>query len=366
MFLFRFVFLRYFIIQILFIFCSVIYLCLSEIESVQAAEVSSENVAIGIFQPGENIALDEIRVTFLGTAGVLPSIRQASSSILIETSEEKILLDAGNGALINLVALQVPLYEINKIFISHMHIDHIADLPSLWLAGWVFGRNTPLNIWVPYDSVDHCDHVKEAYRWDLQSRLSRNRYTEGSKLKCVGYSEGTVYDHGALNVTAFAVKHFTPEHSHGFRIDYKNRSFVYSGDTAYSENVLKYAAGVDVLVHESIIPEIVHRKITGISAKNVKEDSTPMNSFHTPPKLVGKVFARSKPRLGIVFHTYHSLDTEIPLINAVRSEYKGEFRLAKDFMVLNIGEEIRVREALPSPSAFPAIPVGNPKSWRSR
>ena len=89
MFLFRFVFLRYFIIQILFIFCSVIYLCLSEIEGVQAAEVSSENVAIGIFQPGENIEPDEVRVTFLGTAGVLPSIRQVNSSILIETSEEE-------------------------------------------------------------------------------------------------------------------------------------------------------------------------------------------------------------------------------------------------------------------------------------
>ena len=90
------------------------------------------------FPDTEPLAEDEMRVIALGTG--TPNFRrsQASASWLVELGNgDKFLFDVGTGSLANLAALEIPYTYIDKVFISHLHVDHIGDLDALFIGGWV-------------------------------------------------------------------------------------------------------------------------------------------------------------------------------------------------------------------------------------
>jgi ribonuclease Z len=72
-------------------------------------------------------------------------------------------------------------------------------------------------------------------------------------------SEGVVYDKAGVKVTAFEVDHAPVTPAFGYRIDYAGRSVVLSGDTRVSENLIRHAQGVDLLVHEVFVPATLER-----------------------------------------------------------------------------------------------------------
>jgi ribonuclease Z len=98
------------------------------------------------FLPGEELVSDELRVTLLGTGTPYPRRGQASAGLLVEAGDEKLLLDCGPGSPANLAALEVPLELIDKVFITHHHMDHIGGIDQLWIGGWTYGRKAPLQL----------------------------------------------------------------------------------------------------------------------------------------------------------------------------------------------------------------------------
>ena len=99
--------------------------------------------------PGkETLAEDEMRVTGCGTWGPAPMrIGQGASCILVQLGNgESFIFDIGGGTVGNLFALGVHPAELDKVFITHFHLDHIGGIFALFDAmGWA--RNTPLNVW---------------------------------------------------------------------------------------------------------------------------------------------------------------------------------------------------------------------------
>jgi ribonuclease Z len=124
----------------------------------------------------------------------------------------------------------------------------------------------------------------------------------------------------------------------GYRIDYAGRSVVLSGDTRVSENLVRYAQGVDVLVHEVFVPATLQR--AGVPPDRAKR----IVDYHTTPEQAGQVFTRVKPRLAVYSHICMPGATEQDLVPATRTTYAGPLQVGEDLTVIDAGEKIDVRK----------------------
>ena len=90
-----------------------------------------------------------IKVTLLGTGTPRPMIERFGASILVQAGKENLLFDAGRGCTIRLWQAGMPLKDVRKLFLTHLHSDHTVGIPDLWLTGWIFDRAEPLEVWGP-------------------------------------------------------------------------------------------------------------------------------------------------------------------------------------------------------------------------
>ena len=282
-----------------------------------------------------------IKVTLLGTGCPPPVMNRFGPSILVEAGEQKFVFDAGRGALQRLTQLKVRWQDVQGVFLTHLHSDHVVGFPDLWLTGWVVGsgRSVPLQVWGPRGTKKMMSHLEQAYEYDIRIRLYDDRGApDGVVILAEDISEGVVYDKGGVKITAFEVDHTPVKPAFGYRIDYAGRSVVLSGDTRVSENLIRYAQGVDVLVHEVAAPETFQR------AGSPPERAKSVIAHHVTPEQAGEVFARTKPKLAVYSHIVLPTATEQDLIPPTRKTYSGPVELGEDLMVIEVGEKIEVRK----------------------
>src|SRR5262249_20660540 len=119
----------------------------------------------------------EIKVTLLGTGCPPPVMHRFGPSILVEAGEQKLLFDAGRGALQRLTQLKVRWQDVQGVFLTHLHSDHVVGFPDLWLTGWLVGpgRNVPLQVWGPRGTKKMMSHLEQAYEYDIRIRLYDDR-----------------------------------------------------------------------------------------------------------------------------------------------------------------------------------------------
>lgn len=193
-----------------------------------------------------------IKVTLLGTGNPRPVMTRFGPSILVEAGKQKMLFDCGRGSTQRLYQLKVDFSEVTALFLTHLHSDHVVGIPDFWLTGWVMGRKEPLRLYGPAGTKEMAKHLVEAFAFDIRTRRDIDEHLPGSGVELVASNveQGVVYESGGVKVTAFAVDHGVVKPALGYRVDYGGRSVVLSGDTRYSENLIRFAQGADVLVHE--------------------------------------------------------------------------------------------------------------------
>jgi ribonuclease Z len=283
----------------------------------------------------------QIRVTLLGTGCPPAVMNRFGPSTLVEAGDQKLLFDAGRGALQRLTELKVPWQAVQGVFLTHLHSDHVVGFPDLWLTGWLIepGRDVPLQVWGPRGTTNMMSHLQQAYEYDIQIRVGSDRVApDGVVLRVEDINEGMVYDKGGVRVTAFEVDHAPVTPAFGYRIDYAGRAVVLSGDTRVSEKLVRYAQGVDVLVHEVFAPATLQRAgVPPDRAKNIVD-------YHTTPEQAGEVFTRAKPKLAVYSHICRPNATAQDLLPPTRKTYAGPLEVGEDLMVINVGEQIRVQK----------------------
>ncbi len=285
-----------------------------------------------------------IKVTLLGTGTPVPNPRQFGQSILVEAGDTKLLFDCGRGCGHRLWNLG-PQYlrETRHLFLTHMHSDHTVGVADLYMNGWNQGRQENLRVYGPAAAEAFMRHLRLAYEEDVVFRADRQVHAvERDFLDYVAMEvadgERIVIDD--VTVTAIAVDHHVVEPAFGYRVDVGEFSVVISGDTAYSDNLIRHSIEADVLIHEVMSPALEHYVRTTFS-QEVADDIV---ALHTLAPDVGRVFSESRTRLGVLTH----LDNEpsrIPELAAqIESTWSGDFVVAEDLMVIEIGETIRVVE----------------------
>jgi ribonuclease Z len=287
------------------------------------------------------------RVTLLGTGVPIPSPDRFGPCTLVEAGDRKFLVDAGRGAPIRLRQLKIPIGRIDLQLLTHFHSDHTSGLPDIWLTGWLsspFGaRVAPYRVAGPPGTRALIENLERAYAADIKIRIADEKLppagisTEVTEFDC----DGTLYDEGGVKVIAFEVDHgdlIKP--CYGYRFEYAGRAVVLSADTRYNENVIKYGAGADLLVHEvaTARPELLQQDyIRRIIA------------HHTTPREAGRVFTQTKPKLAAYTHIVLLGDEEITpptvddIVAETRETYDGPLVVGEDLMSFDIHETVTIR-----------------------
>lgn len=289
-----------------------------------------------------------LRVTLLGTGTPLPRIDRFGPATLVEAGSEKLLVDCGRGCAMRLFERRVPLRDV-RLFLTHLHSDHVSGIADLWLTGWLpppvlhaggrLDNRAPLWVRGPLGTTRLMRGLREAFEPDITMRMAQEKLPPISSD--VGeIAPGVVYEAGGVRVSAFAVDH--GEHLRpalGYRVDFQGRSVVVSGDTRYSGELVKHAAGADVIVHEVAM------------ASKVLADSPAARqvlAVHTSPQEAGRIFSATRPRLAVYTHfaVAGGVGPTAPsvgdLIAATRETYSGPLEVGEDLMTIDIGDTIRI------------------------
>jgi ribonuclease BN (tRNA processing enzyme) len=202
------------------------------------------------------------RLILLGTGGG-PRPRKASSGSaqVIVSNGLAYVVDCGDGVARQLAFAGVPLSSLRHIFITHQHSDHTADYGNLILLAWTAGLSSRVDTWGPPPLARMTQLFFEMNASDVDVRVANEGRPPLAPLVHVHELRlgGTVMSDETMTVTAALVDHPPVVPAFAYRFDARDRSFVISGDTAPSQNLVKLAAGADVLVHSVMHPPAIDR-----------------------------------------------------------------------------------------------------------
>jgi ribonuclease Z len=241
------------------------------------------------------------KVTLLGTGYPQPRIDRFGPSILVEAGDEKLLFDCGRGAAQRLAQINVPFAEVTTLFLTHLHSDHTVGIPDFWLTGWVQGRKVPFRVWGPTGTKQMMSHLEQAHEFAIHIRrdVDEKLPAQGIVVVAEDINQGVVYQSGGVKVTAFTVDHGPVKPALGYRVDFAGHSVVLSGDTRFSENLIRFSQGTDVLIHEVIDPEAFRLENPSFSSetranrcRSSHDSRGSRNSVRTSQAKIGRVFTR--------------------------------------------------------------------------
>ncbi|MBZ8134196.1 MBL fold metallo-hydrolase [Afifella sp. IM 167] len=198
------------------------------------------------------------RLVLLGTKGG-PAVRPASplpTASALVAGDELTVVDCGAGVTVSLANAGLPLTMLERVFVTHLHSDHVLELGPLLHTAWTSGLSHPLKVFGPPGMREYLEHFLAAMRFDIETRIAdEGRPPLGELLRLTEYGEGEVMADAGLRVTALRNIHPPVEESYALRFDFGGGpSVVFSGDTARHPPLAAFARGADILVHEAMLP----------------------------------------------------------------------------------------------------------------
>ena len=273
------------------------------------------------------------RVVLLGTkGGPTPSPDRAQAATLIQIDGKAWVVDCGNGVANQLAKARVPLDSLARIFVTHNHSDHIADVGTLIELAWSSGLKTPVTVHGPPPIEQIVRDQLAALSYDVAARIREEGRIPLAPLIHVEErsAAGLVLRDGATRVTSVLVDHDTIRPAFGYRFDTPERSIVLSGDTRYSDNLVALARSADLLIHEAIYAPA----IPGLAGENAPKLVDHLHRSHTTAEDVGLVAARAGVKKLVLSHFVPGGPqvTDAMWLAAVRTTFAGEVVIGHDLM----------------------------------
>ena len=216
-----------------------------------------------------------MRVLVCGSASPLGNdLSRAQACIAVLTPEHFFLFDVGARSPQRLNQARLPMNRLNGVMLTHFHSDHIAGLPDVNLATWVQGRATGLKVYGPTGIDDVVEGFNLAYRLDRGYRTAHHGTDllppAAGPMTAAAFTPGEVaWRDDLMTITSFPVDHAPIDPAVGYRVDYRGRSVVISGDTNATDSLFAAAQGADLLLHDALSRTLLDPMIDAARSANV-------------------------------------------------------------------------------------------------
>lgn len=290
---------------------------------------------------------DGLHVGLCGAGSPFPDPRRGGPCTLVIAGKRLFVIDAGSGATRTLSRMGFDAGRIDAILLTHFHSDHLDGLGELMLQRWVAGRHeTPVPVHGPDGVADVLAGFAKAYAADRQYRIAHH----GPDAVPPGGAGGVarpfavgpdgrvvVLAEGDLEIVAFTVEHAPVAPAVGYRIRYRDRSVVLSGDTSASSAVRREAEGVDLLVHDALSP-----RLAALLADAARQAGRPglakvvsdVPDYHASPEDAARVARDARVGMLLLNHIAPPLPPLPGLADAflggAGSIYDGPLRIGED------------------------------------
>ena len=276
-----------------------------------------------LFPEKESMADSPFQITTIGTGAVRVNPRRGGPCHLVEANGQRILVDCGRAAVHHLGQAGIPPESIDAVCLTHLHFDHVCDLPLLALLGWNNGRETGLRIIGPTGTERFLHHaIDETYADDIASRLAHGKDPAGLRWSTTEIqADGLCHQAGPLAVSCAHTPHAGLRNLN-FRFDLDGRSVVITSDTNLTPELVELCRSADLLVCEC-------------SGTQEFLASVPWGSWHMNPNTVAQLAREAGVGRVLLAHLVvedWSADPDISekMAAAVRQSFAGPVAISTD------------------------------------
>ena len=239
----------------------------------------------------------EFSITILGNGSAIPTAKQNLAAQLVKYNGKRFLIDCGDGTQIQMIRYHTGFKHLDKIFISHLHGDHFFGLPALLSTFHLYGRKEPLHVYGPeglekfLETALHTGHTRLKFPLELHITKENEVLYEDEELTVSTFPlQHGIFATGFLfaekerprNISRNFIEQYNPsveemkkikegngyETADGRYLTYEEitvgpkppRKYAYCSDTAYSEEIIPFIKGVDLLYHETTFDESTREK----------------------------------------------------------------------------------------------------------
>jgi len=309
---------------------------------------------------------DALYAITTGTGAPLPEAGRAGPQTVVIAGDEVLVFDAGPGSTRQIMLCGISVSSVNALFLTHFHSDHIGDLGELMLQHWANeGSTAPLQVYGPPGVETVIEGFEHAYTLDKGYRIAHHGEevipSSGFGAEVYPFDLGsdlmnseTVYQSGDVEIIAFNVDHMPVFPAVGYRVNYKGRSVVITGDTIYTESLVQHSMNADLLISEALNHDY-SQMISDASTEgdnNLSIVAKDIQTYHIRPDEVGIVARDADVSFLLVTHILPPIPAKIlknGFLRDTKEIYKGGVYLANDGTMIKISVgsgEITVHEIL--------------------
>jgi ribonuclease Z len=306
-------------------------------------------------------------VGLCGTGSPMPDITRAGPCVGVLAGKHFFIVDAGEGSTKNVLLMKLPIGKADAILLTHFHSDHIANLGEMELQRWVCGSNKlPVDVIGPPGVDRVVQGFNTAYQADAGYRVAHHGSETAPPASAGGVAKPfklpedpngsvVVFYRDGVQITAFAVDHRPVLPAVGYRFDYEGRSVVISGDTAYSESLLKHAKGADVLFHEALnraMVQLMNENAGRTGSPSLEKITHDIPSYHSTPEDAARIAHAAHVKHLVYYHIVPPLRSKIfnkSFLGDARNHYNGPITVGEDgtlFFLPANSKRIEIRNVL--------------------
>jgi len=279
-----------------------------------------------------------MRIILLGTGTPILDPKRQASALLIEAGDDKLLFDAGWGVMTQLVHAGVQLQQIDPVFITHHHYDHIGNLGEFLLTAWYYGRREPLTVYGPLGTAEIITALLEhVYAKEIAFALFNDDALIDIRdlVQVKEVEPGLVCDRGGWKVFVEYVDHGNSLGLSredwpclGYRIEAEGKVVAISGDTVDCTGLDRLARDADVLIQCCYLAEA---EITTPAFRRLARHVIACSGQ------AGRIAARNGVKKLVLTHIRPKPEAMMrSLITDVRQDYDGEMCLGEDLIVIDV------------------------------
>jgi ribonuclease Z len=292
---------------------------------------------------------DGLHVAMCGTGSPIPDPSRAGPCTAVIAGDRIFIVDVGGAAVRNFGPIGLPVADVDAVFLTHYHSDHIDGLGELMLLRWTGGGySRPLPIFGPTRLDAILEGLAQAYTPDTGYRVDHHGEQvvppsgQGAVARTFPVPAEnalqTIYNEDGVRVQVFAVDHGPVRPTVGYRFDYGNRSVVISGDTVRSEMVARACDGCDILVHEALnsdMVEVARHRVEASGNARLAQILEDIKNYHTSPVEAEEIAELGNARMLVLTHIVPAAPNgliEAYFLRGTGEAYRGSTVLARDGM----------------------------------